>query len=106
MSLCGIEAVPQWLLPCLLAVAVVAGSRLLRRPAVRQVLLISSPALVAVALAVFLILTSFSRQSWSDVLSLHIGSPAPSPNLMTSAGDRRSEVCRGPVIWTSGSREG
>ena len=53
MSVCGIEAVP--LLPCLLAVAVVAGSRLLRRPAVRQVLLISSPALVAVALAVFLI---------------------------------------------------
>ena len=47
------RCISVWLLPCLLAVAVVAGSRLLRRPAVRQVLLISSPALVAVALAVF-----------------------------------------------------
>jgi hypothetical protein len=45
MQPCGIDSLPQWLLPCLSAMAVVSGIRLLRRPAVRQVLLISSPAL-------------------------------------------------------------
>ena len=90
-----IELLPQWLLPCLSALAVVGGIRLLRRPAVRQVLLISSPAFGVTALAVFLILSSFARQSWSDVVNLHIAGPVPSPNLVSWALDRRSEICRG-----------
>jgi hypothetical protein len=79
MQPCGIDSLPQWLLPCLSAMAVVSGIRLLRRPAVRQVLLISSPALGVTALAVVLILSSFSQQSWSDMVDLHIAGPPPPP---------------------------
>jgi hypothetical protein len=92
---CYIELLPQWLLPCLAAIAVVGVFRLLGRPAVRQVLLISSPALGAAALALFLLLSSFSRQSWSEVASLHSARWNPSPNLVSWPSDRPNEICRG-----------
>ena len=106
MQPCGIDSLPQWLLPCLSAMAVVSGIRLLRRPAVRQVLLISSPALGVTALAVFLILSSFSRQSWSDMVDLHIAGPPPSPTLVSWAWERRTEICRAlaPDLSTPESR--